>query len=193
MPMRVLFVPYREKGSSDPKMLPRWKRRWVWRNDARNSALGELAKGFAMKPKRTLAALVVDEDFVKLPRRSELRVLLLAETAEHADRLSEFCPDWRVDSVRPQPDGDFLDPPARRIATLTHAYEYGPCAHVVVRATGGTGKLFEGWSYEYSAAQPLLIVDLDDATPVRPAREAADRRREYREMKLRIAPAVPRG
>ena len=133
----------------------------------------------------------------ELPDR--VRVTILVESPEHAEWLSEFLPAWEVQDAIPveyEPfeveDDPFADPPPGRIATLMYAAIYGIAADVVVRATGGTGKLHSNWFGDGRGRSCTpLIVDFRDLSGMREETDSDVRRYEYYEGYIReLKPAL---
>ena len=137
---------------------------------------------------------------VPLPGRAARRVVVLAETAEHARRLGDLLPGWAVLDAVPitgedagwESDPD-TGPPPGTVATLAYAAGYGVVCDVLVRATAGTGKL--NWASFPAGVgtpgPPTLVVDFEDSLGDRETEDARMRRREYREQGLGELKAVP--
>lgn len=200
----ILIVPYHGTLMSTNESLAVRKRLAVWRNSGRNELAAGLAVGLARRPKATLRGLGVDPERVKLPGRTDRRVVLLAETAEHAERLGELLPGWAVLTAVPVTGEDAgwgpemnpdSEPPPGTVVTLAYAALDGVACDVLVRATAGTGQL--NWAsfpaVNRARRSPALVVDIADAGGGRETRDAEVRRREYREHGLRELNVSPKG
>ena len=191
MTSRVIFVPF--TGQPVPRMGSplKWKRRAMWDNAARNTLVASVAVGLSRKPRKKFRELGVRWKETELPDR--VRVTILVESPEHAEWLSELLPAWEVQHAIPidyEPNevevDPFADPPPGRIATLMYAAMYGIVADVVVRATGGTGKLPREWfTNGRGRLCMLLIVDFRDLSGPREETDSDVRRYEYHEEYIR--------
>jgi len=191
MVTRVVFVPFTGQPVPSMRSLLKWKRRAVWDNAARNKLVASVAVGLSRKPRKKLRELGVRWKETKLPDR--VRVTILVESPEHAEWLWEWLPAWEVQHAIPvdyEPndveEDPFADPPPGRIATLMYAAMYGIAADVVVRATGGTGKLHSEWfrNGRGRLCTPL-IVDFRDLSGTREETDSDVRRYEYHEQDIR--------
>lgn len=197
----VLFVPHRGVAVAGNVPPLKWKRRAVWDNAGRNKLIAGVAAGLAKNARRTLRGLGVEVDGVKLPGRSRQRVVVLAETAEQARRLARLLPGWEVLAAVPveseetgwnkEPDPD--DDPPGKIATLVYTARNGIACDILVRATAGTGRLvwdvIRGGGNKVGTT-PALVIDIADQVDDREDKDAATRRREYREQGLKEARAA---
>ena len=198
--VRVLFVPHHGAAAAEREPLREWKRRAVWGNAGRNELVAGVAAGLAERPVKTLRELGAGAG-VRLPGRAERRVVVLAETAEHARRLAELLPGWEVmdaiptgrNTVGPRDEPGADDSKRDAIATLVYAARNGVSCDALVRATAGTGGL--NWnSFRAGAGDPgtapALLVDVADESCGRMRTDSEARRREYREQKLKGAAAA---
>lgn len=203
--VQVLFVPFRgEAVAANPSPL-RWKRRAVWDNRERNRLVADVADGLAVAARKTLRKLGVKVGAVRLPDRVRQRVVVLAETAEHAWELEKLLPKWEVLEAVPvedehagwgMPPDSEADPPPGTIATLVYVARYGIICDVLVRATAGTGRL--NWDAILGrggrpGTTPALVVDFEDQSGTRERTDAEIRRREYREQGLEVLRTVMEG
>jgi hypothetical protein len=193
----VLFVPYVGAivGNCMVSPLVR-KRRLFWTSDARNTLVCGLAVGMAQTPRKTLRTYGVESVKIGMADLAKPRVAILAEAAEHAYRLRTTLPDWALYEAVPVTNTDEYDPaetneeaaPAPgRIVTLMHAARYGLSADVLVRATGGRGKL--NWKAiqaggGWAGTMPALVVDIADESDDHGRADTDTRRREYRDQGL---------
>ncbi len=174
------------------------KRRAIWANRERNRWVAGLARGLAAAPRKTLRGLGLSPRTVHLPVRTRQRVVVLAETAEHARNLEDHLPLWDALDAAPvtSPEAGWAaapdeaePPPPGRIATLVYAARYGIGCDVLVRATAGTGPL--DWASIRAVGfrvgtRPALVVDVADQAGERESTDAEVRRREYFQHGLQL-------
>jgi hypothetical protein len=177
----AIFADWRGGERPDRPLGLEWKRGSLWANPERNAAIARLAVALGGGD---LAALwefglfLDDEPVARL--RSDRRVAVLVESAEHGRALGRLLPGWsllragegRVE--RPAPAGaDLL------IATAMFARESGGLgAEVVIRADGMPWSLDVGLPAGRpggAGERPVLLVDLADHQD-RAARDATRRR-----------------
>lgn len=195
MSIPVLFVPFRGPKLPD-KMKPlKRKRKAIWDNVRRNTLVVEVAERVARKPRKLLREYGTDPKAVCWADRVRQRVAILVEGIEHAERLRRMLPAWEMRDAIPidrEPDDveeDPNEPPPRGvIVTLVSVARYGLKCDVLVRATGGTGRL--DWNCITGAGgkntRPVLVVDVLDLSDERSRAESLVREQEYREQGLRV-------
>jgi hypothetical protein len=197
VPTRALFVAFNGQPVAANAPLLAAKRLGVWGNVERNKLVTNVAAGMAQAARKTLRKLGASTKDVILPDRVRQRVVVLAETAEHARRLAKYLPTWEVLDAVPvvpsnycdwegEPDTDDEQPPGR-IVTLVYTARYGIACDILVRATAGTGLLswdmVRGRSGK-AGTTPFLVIDVEDQSGERERLNTAIRRREYTEHGL---------
>jgi hypothetical protein len=167
------------------------KRRVLWHNQPRNRAVATAAKAVRERDlKRALGVRLRKED---LPQgRVGRKVMILVESTEHAHAVLGMLPGWQMldavpvdypEGYAPDDDED-AEPPAGWVVTLVYATLHGIEAGVLVRATGGSGKLrLRGFPPEegVKAGLPLLI-DVNDEFDAQARMDTEVRVRDYKEQ-----------
>lgn len=191
----VLFVPFRGPKLPD-KMEPlKRKREAIWDNARRNTLVVEVAEKVARTPRKLLREFGMNGKTVRWADRVRQRVAILVEGIEHAERLRRMVPAWEmrdaipIDRESDDAEEDFDEPtPPGTIATLVSAARYGLKCDVLVRATGGTGRL--DWDritgFGGRNTKPALVTDVLDLSDERSQADAVLREQEYRQQGLRV-------
>jgi hypothetical protein len=171
-PRKQVMVAFASSPTQRPgntKTSPGKKRSHYWRNIARNKLVAEVAEQFVSYPRQMLQAM--PEKGLKLRQiasRKQLRVAVLAESAEHARELAKLLPTWRLQTANDAARRNLpqnADSP-HSIVTETYAAKNGVDAQIVVRATGTSSPLriknFPPSKKEKETATHVLVVDLMD-------------------------------
>jgi hypothetical protein len=191
----VLFVPFAGPRTSGVRQGVRWKREAIWRNAGRNEVIAGAAEMVARRPRKFLRKHGATSHAIRWPDRVRQRVVLLVEVTEHAEWLERLLPAWEFRHAIPtdrepddaEEDGD--EPTPRGvIATLVYAARYGVRCDVLLRATGGTGRLDWGGITGLGGrgTRPTLVVDVMDTFDERARADAETRRLEYQQQGLRV-------
>ena len=187
-PTRVLLVQVRRRSVSAHWTGLTRKRRTIWHNDARNETVAAVASAVQRGDPKSLQALGIAD---LLRDRAETKVKILVESTEHGNALLEMLLGWDMLHIVPDdtPVNYDLEPrapfrwPMGWVATLMHARLYHTSADVLVRATGGCGKLeMRGFPSEMDVTGgPSLVIDFDDDFDERARQDTEARVRDYRE------------
>lgn len=190
-PARVLMIQLPPCPVSARWTALKRKRRLLWHNDRRNAPVAAVAKALRGRDKLALAEFGLQLD--DLPNgRVGKKIVVLVESTEHGKELLAWLPGWEmldaipaeiVDGYEPD-DIDGEKPPAGYIATLVYAVRYGTKAGVLVRATGGRGRLA-------LEVMPRLLFDFHDRHDVRAEMETLARMKDYQERGLQVIELAP--
>ncbi len=177
-------------GTTTPQGL---MRNLIVRNKVRNRRIGEVATALLRDPKTTLAGLVPNHLAARILSRKDLRIAVLAESAEQARNLAAHLPQWRLCFARP----DALNglPPNQEarnvIVTTTAAAKEGIEADIVIRGTGTSSPLrwqdFRPVGDDHKRGD-VLLVDFDDEYHKYAAKHAQHRRTDYEQCGIRVVP-----
>jgi hypothetical protein len=182
---------------------PHWaglerKRRVLWHNEPRNRALAAAARAVQEGEVKALRPLGVRLRRADLPRgRVGRQVVVLVESTEHGHALLGLLPGWEMCDAVPvecvpgwEPDDHGMDPePAGRVVTLVFAALHGIEAGVLLRATGGRGKLWlDGFPPEKGVTAGVpLVIDVNDDCDAQARMDTEVRVRDYREQRWAVA------
>jgi hypothetical protein len=163
------------------------KRRLLWHNSNRNQLIATVAQAFVRRDRKTLQECGLPRHEFHYGRT----VVVLVESTEHGHQLLELMPGWAMLDASPKEDGLEFDsnyyaeskPPQGWVMTLVYADRSGIAADVLVRATGGRGKLrLNGFPNERnSATSSALLIDFDDQGDFEARTDTALRVEDYRQ------------
>lgn len=165
-------------------------------NKARNSWIADLAAALTNDPEKTVATLLDNPIAVNVAARSNVRVAVVVESAEHARQLAGLLPHWRlcfgrVDARHGLPTHDEA---LHSIVTVTAAAQSGIDADIVIRATGTSSPLrrkdFRAATGDDNNSRVLLL-DFADNFHKDAAKQSGHRRRDYERHELRIVDVRP--
>jgi hypothetical protein len=190
---------------------PKWdalarKRRLWWHHQQRNRIVGKLAVALARGDVKALRASGVRLSPEERRGVSKgWRVAVLVESLRHAAVLLELLPGWGLlDAVPDDCSGEggksgrthtTTKMPAGTIITLTRAWKDEIDVDVLLRATGGRGRLLldgsEPQGVEVAATAARLVVDFVDSADAGAARDTACRVQDYRDQDLTVTEPGP--
>lgn len=165
-------------------------------NETRNGWIADLATALVSNPKATITALLDSRRAFNVAARSDVRVAVLVESAEHARQLAGLLPHWRLcvgrdDALRSFPANDQA---RHMIVTATAAAESGIDADIVIRATGTSSPLRRQdfvIGIDNDQSSNTLLLDFDDAFHKHAAKQSLHRRRDYERHELRMLNVRP--
>jgi hypothetical protein len=177
------------------------KRRTLWSNPGRNEIIATVARAMTHGRFKELRRMGV-------PRwvRDQIRhcpgrqIVALVESTEHAHELAARLPGWMVRSAVPREGLTARETKvsrrgaARTGAIVTQAFAglHGLDADILIRATGGYGKILLDDLVPEEGARPVsLLVDLADAWDEQAKQESLLRRRFYFDQGWRMIETEP--
>jgi hypothetical protein len=166
-----------------------YKRHAYWGHDARNRLVATVALAIAGRRLTRLwdmGALLDQPETLFEAMPVPLRVVVLVESAEHADVLGRLLPGWGSrDLARP----DAGRSAASTIMTVAYMAAHGIEADVVVRADGGGPLGLKGFPRprRYRDRRPALLLDFDDRFDPRSIEATRRRTARYRECGWALA------
>ena len=182
-------------GTTTPQGL---KRNLIVGNEVRNRHIAEVATAMVRDPKETLMGMVPNDLAAQFLSRKDLRVAVLAESAEQARNLAAYLPEWRncvarhdaLQGVPERSDAKYV------IVTTTAAAKEGIEADIVIRATGTSSPLrrqeFRPVGIDLKRGE-VLLVDFEDNYHKHAAKQARHRRNDYERCGIRVVPMRSKG
>ena len=167
------------------------QRNLVVGNDVRNRRIAEVATGMLQDAHSTLAGLLSNSCLARFISRKDVRVAVLAESAEQARNLAAYLPQWRLCVARPGALHRLPDNAESRhaIVTTTAAAKHGVEADIVIRGTGTSSPLrrqdFRPVGGDHKRGE-VLLVDFEDSYHKVAAKHAQYRRDDYRRCGIRV-------
>jgi hypothetical protein len=172
------------------------KRRTLWSNLGRNKVIATVAQALTHGGFKELRRFGVPRWMRNRIRQFPDRMIaVLVESTEHAQELAALLPGWMVRSAVPGKGVAAHEKKmtgrgaARTGAILTQAYAglHGLEADILIRATGGCGKLPLDDLVPEEGARPVsLLVDFEDAWDEQAKQDTMLRRRYYYDQGWRM-------
>ena len=181
------------------------KKKMIWHCFVRNALIARVAEAFAAKDQAALRGLGLKLAKAFYARPSPPHVTILVEGIGHAETLDNRLDGWILaatphgldDAGEPSEPADDLAHEVRepnQIMTLMYARKHGIMTDVLIRATGGMGKL--NWSEIRSRSKPNSlprVVDFEDRFDPLAENDSMERMSQCRCQGMRIREAVPTG
>ncbi|MBI1248164.1 hypothetical protein GC197_10035 [bacterium] len=187
----VLWLPAPHWNVTDhDRRTQEWKHAVYCKNDRRNEFIAGVGNAFARQDIKKLRKLGVPfyGEVPNVPAWGTHKIVMLAESTEHAKELLKWLPSWRLQSHAQEPgkvDGEMRA--VGMIMTTTFAATMGIEADVVIQAAGGLGI----GQFQRSIAEvppldeetiPALIVEFTDEHDDLTKQDAESRARMYRKF-----------
>jgi hypothetical protein len=177
------------------------KRRTLWSNLGRNKIIAAVAQALTRGRLKELCRLGVPLWVRNRIRQyPDRKIAVLVESTEHAQELAALLPGWMVRSAVPGKGVAACETKVSRrgaartgaILTQTYAGLHGLEADILIRATGGCGKLpLDDFAPEEGARSVSLLVDLDDVWDEQAKQDTMLRRRFYWDEGWRMIETEP--
>ncbi|MFO0822841.1 MAG: hypothetical protein U0792_06935 [Gemmataceae bacterium] len=172
-----------------------WKRAAYWHNQCRNESVARVARAFTSEDGKSRGDLLGEEVINVETSFYNRRVTVLVECTEHARQLLQLLPDWKLVAANSE-QADCVDEESttgrKLIVTQMAALRYSINADVVIRATGGAGRLpVQVFPMpDASKQRTVIVVDFDDRFDPKAMQYTAGRIREYQAAGYTITTAT---